>query len=80
MMVNITTESTSRIVYERIREIYEKTGSPVPLYILYQICRKKDNLSTKQIRWALKWLFDHDKLEWKDWHLIPLKEVEGDEK
>lgn len=69
-------KSTSQIVYERILEIFNKTKSPVSLYSIYELCRRFDELSTRQIRSSLKWLFDNGFLKWeKEGRLIPQKEV-----
>lgn len=64
----------SHTVYKRIVKLFDKFRDPVPLYQVYNFCRGYDELKAKQVRHALKWLFDNGFLVWSregEYHLIP---------
>ena len=73
MMVDFG-KSTSQEVYDVIVELYAKMKKPISLYQLYNWIRfrKRLNLTTNQIKGALRYLFDQGKLKWvREGHLIP---------
>ncbi|MCD6371680.1 MAG: hypothetical protein J7L39_03105 [Candidatus Aenigmarchaeota archaeon] len=80
-MVVIETKSTSQEIYDIIKEIWEITKRPIPLYLVYNWIRfkKRLNLTTNQIKGALKWLFDSGKLKWvREGHFLIPSDVEVD--
>ncbi|MEM2446291.1 MAG: hypothetical protein QW734_06505 [Candidatus Bathyarchaeia archaeon] len=65
---------TAKAVFNEIKEIYKSTGSPIPLYLVYDRCRKKYGLSIFVIKNCLKWLMKHGHIKWEgEGKLVPLE-------
>lgn len=62
-------------VFGIIKEWYLKHGSPMPLWILYNLARKED-IGTKKVRWCLVYLHRIGKIEISDSHIIPCLDEE----
>jgi len=63
---------TAMEVYELIKKMFERENKPVALWKVY--FELKGRYTENQIRFSLRWLFEHGYLEWeKEGALVPVE-------
>jgi len=50
-------------IYEQIKKMFQEANKPLAIWKVYNELRKK--YTENQIRFSLKWLFEHSYLKWE---------------